>query len=75
MYNAHPYFSLKNLGKKSVYYTWQKMVTPAYLSFPTQKPFLEGDTVRCKNPAQGLARSWRSVHVDSLPLYRHLHSI
>ena len=22
MYNVHPYFSLKNLGK-SVYYTWQ----------------------------------------------------
>ena len=23
MYNAHPYFSLKNLAKKSVCYTWQ----------------------------------------------------
>ena len=25
MYNAHPYFSLKNLGKH-VHYTWQDMV-------------------------------------------------
>ena len=25
MHNAHPYFSLKNLGKKSVHYTWQNM--------------------------------------------------
>ena len=23
MYNVHPYFSLKDLGKKSVHYTWQ----------------------------------------------------
>ena len=26
MYNAHIYFSLKNLGKKSVHFTWQNMV-------------------------------------------------
>ena len=26
MYNAHLYFSLKNFGKNSVYYTWQNMV-------------------------------------------------
>ena len=26
IYNAHPYFSLKNLGKKSVRYTQQTMV-------------------------------------------------
>ena len=23
MYNARPYFSLQNLGKKSAHYTWQ----------------------------------------------------
>ena len=27
MYNAHAYFSLKSLGKKSVHYTWQNMVS------------------------------------------------
>ena len=26
MYNEYPYFSLKNLGNKSVHYTQQKMV-------------------------------------------------
>ena len=26
MYNMHPYFSLKNLGKRSVPYMWQNMV-------------------------------------------------
>ena len=26
MYNVHPYFSVKNLGKKSVQYTWQNTV-------------------------------------------------
>ena len=25
MYNAHPYFPLKILGKESAHYTWQKM--------------------------------------------------
>ena len=28
MYNAHPYLSLKNLGKNSAYYTQQNMVLP-----------------------------------------------
>ena len=26
MYNTHPYFSLKNVGKKSMHYTQQYMV-------------------------------------------------
>ena len=26
MYNVHPYFSLKNLGKNSVHYMWQNMI-------------------------------------------------
>ena len=26
MYNMHPYFSLKNLGKKNAHYTWQNTV-------------------------------------------------
>ena len=29
MYNAHPYFSLKNLSKKSVHYTWKNTVVSA----------------------------------------------
>ena len=28
MGNAHPYFSLKILGKKGAHYTWQNTVTP-----------------------------------------------
>ena len=31
MYIAHPYFSLKNLGKKTVHYTWQNTVGPCGL--------------------------------------------
>ena len=29
MYNVHPYFSLKNLGKESTNYTGQNTVSPA----------------------------------------------
>ena len=28
MYNAQPYFSIKNLGKKNAHYTWNNMVNP-----------------------------------------------
>ena len=32
LYNVHPYFSLKNLGKKGTHYTQQNMVVRKALS-------------------------------------------
>ena len=44
VYNVHPYFSLKNVGKKSVHYTWRNTVTHR-LSYNSFIQIVQSDSV------------------------------
>ena len=60
MYNAHPYFSLKNLGRKTVHYTRQNTVRCKSVTDNARARWLRITKVNCSLTALPSPVDWKS---------------